>query len=146
MSNNWKTTNTYDRMPIIKNIFDPPIRNDYARKDYVFLYQLGEDITPLGVGYPAEEVRTRLRIDIRCIKQPEPNGDGRALLYAIKNEVRRTLGMSDGSADSQYKPRPWQLIVPVSWEDLTNKKVNFFHGVYEIDVIHFAQKIDRSGL
>jgi hypothetical protein len=146
ISNNWKSDNTYNRTPVIKKIFDPPIRIDLAKKDYVLLYQLGEEITPMGVGYPAEQIRTRLAIDIRNIRQPESDMDGRKLLYADKAEVRRTLAMSDGSADATYYPRPWQLIIPVSWEDISNKKVHLFHGVMEVDVIHYAQKIDRSGL
>lgn len=148
----WETANTFDKKPIIRPIWQVPGRIDFSKGfDYILLYTVTERREPMGLGFQAEKVSTRVSVDIRnklrVIQGSVPKTKqepGRKLLKAYKEEVLRILANQDGSSGSSGFPTPWQWINRLSWNDLSNRKINLFHGVQDIELIHYAQAVTKS--
>ena len=138
----WLTTNTNNRKPKMKAIWKPPIRLEYNLSDYVLLYAKPETREPIGIGFPAEKIITKVVIDIRC--KDAKNIDGRENFVKYKAEVRRVLAYMDGSSGSSAKPCPWSWIKVNTFTDLSNKMTKMWHGTYDIDLIKYAQTVTKS--
>lgn len=120
LSNNWNSSNTNDRTPVIDKIFNHK-RIDLANDDYVLVYSLTRRTKPNGIGSATKESEDVIIIDVRTVLTESH-------FRAMWDELVRILDNNIIDPDATY-----DILKPDGEEkDLSDKSHNLWRMTKEI--------------
>ena len=127
MTTNWNSTNTNDRTPLIKRIFDQKWY-DAKTNDLVLIYKTSSNEAITDVGYNGINVTDTISIDIRTMQS-------RDQLIKMRNEVRRIIYNNKSNITG------YDYMKVIRKTDLCDKSIGLYREVIDVELRRLGEAI-----
>ncbi len=132
LDDNWDKSTTDNIKPVIDYIFNQK-EIDLSNNDYLLLYEVGESDKPFNIGGTRFEEISAVSIDARTSNRISGITDVRMHTMKIKEEIKRIL-----KANLQDPAKPYQLLIPVRFKDLSDKTVGLGRFVMDYNISYWG--------
>ena len=124
----WTSGNTDSLTPTVSDIVELKYL-DMANNDYVLLYEVNEGVSPLGIGGSTWTHNNVVSMDIRTTFKKAVQGNIRAHLVKMKDEVERIMKANTSIPDATFL-----LLKIVRLRDLSNKSIGVGRMVMDVQL------------
>lgn len=132
LNDNWDKSTTDNIKPVIGKIVDNKII-DLDNNDSILLYEISETDEPFGLGGTRFKEITGISVDVRTTNKIAAITEVRNHLFKMREEVKRIT-----KANLEDPARPFQLLIPRTVRDLSNKSVGLGRCVLDYDLKIFG--------
>ncbi len=127
LDDNWDKSTTDNIKPNIARSFEFK-EFDLNNFDSIVVYEISETDEPFGLGGTRFKEITGISVDVRTTFKTAVISDIRSHLFKIREEVKRIT-----KANLESPARPFQLLIPRTVRDLSNKSTGMGRVVMDFD-------------